>query len=52
MKNNLINEEIKRSKLLMGYKTHMTLTENEMKVEVNEVAELAEQTTKQFLNLF
>jgi hypothetical protein len=52
MKNNLINEEIKRSKLLMGYKPEMTLTENEMKVEVNEVAELAEQTTKQFLNLF
>ena len=52
MKNNLINEEIKRSKLLMGYKTQMTLTENEMKVEVNEVAELAEQSTKQFLNLF
>lgn len=39
---NLIIEELKRVKLLMGYKTENTLTENESKVRVNQSLFLTE----------
>jgi len=52
MNNNLINEEIRRSLLLMGYNPKMTLTENEIKIPMDEDAELGEQTAKQFLSMF
>jgi hypothetical protein len=52
MKTNIINEEIKRAKLLMGYKPDLTLTENESKIEVNEKLELDEQSGKEFVKLF
>ena len=56
MENRLILEEIKRFRLLTNYNSNFTLTENESKVEMNNVemneAELGEQTTKQFLSLF
>jgi hypothetical protein len=50
MNNNLINEEVRRSLLLMGYNPKMTLTENENKIPMDEDAELGEQTAKQFLS--
>jgi hypothetical protein len=52
MNNNLINEDIRRSLLLMGYNPKMTLTENENKIPMDEDAELGEQTAKQFLSMF
>ena len=56
MENRLILEEIKRFRLLTNYNSNFTLTENESKVEMNNVemneAELGEQTAKQFLSLF
>jgi len=52
MEKKLISEEIARFKLLSNYNSNLTLTENESKLEINEFAELGEQTKKQFLKIF